>query len=77
MVAGNSTEGTRGSRQGIWYAVVAILFVALTVILMPAARWFLAISVPIGILCAVVLYFWNQRPVKLDEKSNKRPLGLE
>jgi hypothetical protein len=80
MVAGaehNFDGAARQSRRGLWYGVVTILFVGLTVIFLPAARWFLAISIPIGLLFAVVLYFWNKRPVKLDEKSNKRPLGLE
>ena len=81
MVAGsiddNSRQRPSESRRGIWYAVVTIAFVGFTVIFVPAARWFLAISVPIGVLCALVLYFWNKRPVKLDERSNKRPSGLE
>ena len=78
MVSGNSVgQTTNESRKGVWYGVVAVAFVAVTVIFIPAARWFLAISIPIGVLCAVVLYFWNKRPVKLDERSNKRPLGLE
>jgi hypothetical protein len=46
------------------------------VIFFPAARIFLAISIPIGIVCAVILYFVNRRPVKLPDEDNKRPLGL-
>jgi asparagine N-glycosylation enzyme membrane subunit Stt3 len=64
------------SRKGTLFAVIALGFVLVMVIFFPAARIFLAISIPIGIVCAVILYFVNRRPVKLPDEENKRPLGL-
>jgi hypothetical protein len=65
-----------GRTKGTLFAVVALAFVVVMVIFFPAARIFLAISIPIGIVCAVILYFVNRRPVKLPDEENKRPLGL-
>ena len=62
--------------RGTIAATVALLFVVIVVVFFPAARLFLAISIVIGIACAVILYFVNQRPVKLPDEENKRPLGL-
>lgn len=65
-----------GRSRGTLFAAVALAFVLLMVIFVPAARIFLAISIPIGIVFAVILYFVNRRPVKLPDEENKRPLGL-
>ena len=62
--------------KGTLFAVVALAFVLLMVIFVPPARIFLAISIPIGIVFAVILYFVNRRPVKLPDEDNKTPLGL-
>jgi len=51
--------------------------VAVMLYAIPATRVFLLISVPLAVVVAVFLHFWNQRPVKLTEEENKRPLGLE
>ena len=64
------------SMKGTLFAVVALVFVVVTAVLLPVARVFLLISIPIGVVIAVGLYFWNQRPVKLKDDENKRPLGL-
>jgi uncharacterized membrane protein len=45
--------------------LVAIVIV-LAVVRYPAIRWFVAISVVIGGVVAVILHFVNQRPVKLE-----------
>ena len=65
-----------GRQKGTLFAVIALSFVVVMVIFFPAARIFLAISIPIGIVCAVILYFVNRRPVRLPDEENKRPLGL-
>ena len=62
--------------RGTVAATVALAFVVIVVVFFPAARVFLAISIPIGVVCAVILYFVNKRPVKLPNEENKRPLGL-
>ena len=61
--------------RGTVAATVALAFVVV-VVFFPAARLFLAISIPIGVVCAVILYFINKRPVKLPDEENKRTLGL-
>ena len=65
-----------GRTKGTLFAVIALAFVVVMVVFVPPARIFLAISIPIGIVCAVILYFVNRRPVKLPDEENKRPLGL-
>lgn len=72
---GNTPPGS-GRTKGTLFAVIALVFVAIMVVFFPAARIFLAISVPIGIVVAVILHFVNKRPVKLPDEDNKRPLGL-
>jgi len=63
--------------KGAAAVVVAAAIVAGTAIWMPAYRWFLLISVGIGIGVAGALYLWHKlRPVKEDDVENKRPLGL-
>jgi asparagine N-glycosylation enzyme membrane subunit Stt3 len=64
--------------KGTAALLVAVLFVALMLVFFPAARLFIAISIPIGVVVAVGLYFWNKRrPAAIEEQHNKRPLGLE
>ena len=63
--------------RGISAVVIAGAIVAATAIWMPAYRWFLLISVGIGVGVAGGLYLWHKlRPVKDDDVENKRPLGL-
>lgn len=71
------TESTSFLRSGIALTVVLALIVVL-VVLFPAYRWFLLISIGIGVIVAVILYFWNRwRPLKEEDiENNKRPLGL-
>ncbi len=57
--------------------VTAAIIVAVTLIWLPAYRWFFAISVGFGLVIAGALYLWHKfRPVRADEVENKRPLGL-
>lgn len=72
----DATPPGSGRSKGTLFAVIALVFVLLMIIFFPAARIFLAISVVIGIVVAVILHFVNRRPVKLPDEENKRPLGL-
>jgi len=81
VIVPSPPEGTyppgSGRAKGTLFAVIALIFVAVMVIFFPAARIFLAFSVVIGIVFAVVLHFVNRRPVKLPDEANKTPLGLD
>ncbi len=58
--------------------ILAVVVVVGAMIWLPAARWFVAISVGVGIVCAGVLYLWRtRRPITdKDIDNTKRPLGL-
>lgn len=63
--------------RGTAALVVAAAIVAGTAIWFPTYRWFLLISIGIGVAVAGALYLWHRfRPVKEDDVENKRPLGL-
>lgn len=63
--------------RGTAALAVAAAIVAATAIWLPAYRWFLLISIAIGIAVATGLYLWHRlRPVEREEVHNKRPLGL-
>jgi len=63
--------------RGTAALVVAAAIVAATLIWLPAYRWFLLISVAIGVAVASGLYLWHElRPVHDDDVENKRRLGL-
>jgi len=64
--------------RGTAALLTAAAIVAATLIWMPAYRWFLAISVAVGLLIAGALYLWHKfRPVRDEHIENKRPLGLD
>jgi hypothetical protein len=57
--------------------VVAAAIVAATAIWLRAYRWFLLISIGVGVAVATGLYLWHKlRPLKDDDIENKHPLGL-
>jgi hypothetical protein len=63
--------------RGTAALVIAAAIVAATAIWLPAYRWFLLISIGIGVAVAGGLFLWHRlHPVKDDEVHNKRPLGL-
>ena len=63
--------------RGTAAVVVAAAIVAATAIWLPAYRWFLLISIAIGIAVAGGLVLWHKlRPVEEEDVHNKRPLGL-
>ena len=63
--------------RGTAALAIAAAIVAATAIWLPAYRWFLMISVGIGVAVAGGLYLWhNVRPVKDDNVDKKHPLGL-
>jgi hypothetical protein len=47
--------------RGVLGAVVAVGIMAVILVAVPAARWFLLITVPTGILVGVALYFLHRR----------------
>ena len=56
---------------------VAIAWVAILLVMLPAYRIFFLISVAIGVVVAGILYLWNKyRPIKEEDVDHKRPLGL-
>jgi hypothetical protein len=63
--------------RGTAALLIAAAIVAATAIWLPPYRWFLFISIGIGVAVAGALYLWHRlRPVKDDDVENKRPLGL-
>ena len=63
--------------RGTAALVVAAAVVAATAIWLPTYRWFLLISIGIGLVIAGGLVLWHRlRPVKEEDVENKRPLGL-
>jgi hypothetical protein len=66
-----NVKGTTG------LAIAAVIMVAV-LIEFPAYRVFLAISLGIGIVVALILHLRNRlRPVTEKDVENKRPLGLD
>jgi ABC-type phosphate transport system permease subunit len=62
--------------------VIAAVLVGGLLMAVPESRWILlailVVSVPIGIVVAVILQYWHKRrPLKESETSSKRPLGLD
>ena len=63
--------------RGTAALVGAVAIVVGTAIWFPTYRWFLFVSLGIGVAVAGVLYLWHKlSPVKEDDVENKRPLGL-
>jgi hypothetical protein len=63
--------------RGTAALVIAGAIVAATAIWLPAYRWFLFISIAIGMAVAGGLVLWHRlRPVEQKDVHNKRPLGL-
>jgi dolichol kinase len=66
-----NVKGTTG------LAIAAVIMIAV-LIGFPAYRVFLAISVGIGIVVALILYLRNKySPIRDEDVNNKRPLGLD
>jgi hypothetical protein len=69
-------SGTR-TPKGSAGLIVAVIIVVVAAVMSSAARWFLLISIPIGVLAAIILRLWNKyRPVKPEDVDN-RPLKLD
>jgi hypothetical protein len=63
--------------RGTAALLVAAAIIATTLVWLPAYRWFLVISVGVGVVVAGALYLWHKlRPFRDDDVENKRPLGL-
>lgn len=63
--------------RGTAALVIAAAIVAGTAIWFPTYRWFLLISIGVGVAVAGGLYLWHKlRPVKENDVEDKRPLGL-
>jgi apolipoprotein N-acyltransferase len=64
--------------KGTTGLVIAAAIMIAVLIAFPAYRIFLAISLGIGILVALVLRLRNKyRPVQGEDVDHKRPLGLD
>jgi peptidoglycan biosynthesis protein MviN/MurJ (putative lipid II flippase) len=58
--------------------IVAVGVVVVVCIAFPAYRWFILISIGIGVLAAGILSLWHRlRPLKEADIERKRPLGLD
>ena len=58
--------------------IIAIAVVAMLLIWLPGYRWFFLISVVIGGAVATILYLWRKyHPIKEEDVTPKRPLGLD
>jgi asparagine N-glycosylation enzyme membrane subunit Stt3 len=58
--------------------VIAAVIMIAVLIAFPAYRVFLAISLGIGIVVAVILHLRNKyQPINDKDVDNKRPLGLD
>ena len=67
----------KGPLKGAAGIVVAAAVVLGVLLWLPAARWFLALAIVVGVLIAGGLYLWHKyKPVKTDDYNDKRPLGL-
>jgi len=59
---------------GLLLAVAVVVVVAVA---FPAYRWFILISLGIGVVAAGGIYLWHKlRPLKEEDVNHKRPLGL-
>lgn len=64
--------------KGTTGLIVAAAIMVAVLIAFPAYRVFLAISLGIGIVVALILHLRNKyRPIREDDVNNKRPLGLD
>ena len=64
--------------KGTTGLIVAAAIMVAVLIAFPAYRVFLAISLGIGIVVALILHLRNKyRPIRDDDVDNKRPLGLD
>ncbi|MGE0406467.1 MAG: hypothetical protein AB7O65_09215 [Candidatus Korobacteraceae bacterium] len=55
--------------------IFMVLFVVIMLVYVPPTRYLLLFSVPVGLLVAWILSYWHKRK-PLEEKENKKPLGL-
>ncbi|HUK25527.1 MAG TPA: hypothetical protein VLV49_13180 [Terriglobales bacterium] len=63
--------------KGIAGVLIAAGVVVAVAIAFPAYRWFILISVGIGVVIAAGLFLWHKfRPLKDEDIETKRPLGL-
>ena len=70
---GGSTKFFRGA-SGL---IITIAIVGILVLALPAYRWFLLISLAIGVVVAGGLFLFHRlKPIKEEDVHNKRPLGL-
>ena len=74
---GESGPGRSFLKSGLGLAAIGIIVIAFLVWL-PPARLFLAISIPIGVVIALILHLWHKhKPVKDEDVDDKRPLKLD
>jgi hypothetical protein len=63
--------------KGVLGLVLTLGVVLVFLITVPVTRWFFLISIPFGLLVALVLHLWHKfRPVREEDVDDKRPLKL-
>jgi hypothetical protein len=63
--------------KGVLGLVVTLAVVVIFLITVPITRWFFLISIPVGLVAALVLRLWHKcRPVRAEDVDDKHPLKL-
>jgi hypothetical protein len=57
--------------------IAGIAMIIVLLVAVPATRWFLLFSVPLGAIVAVILYFWHKRHPARPKEDDSIKLHLE
>jgi hypothetical protein len=77
MAPDPQTAGPKSILRGPTSLIIVLVLVVIVLLAFPTSRWFLAISVGIGVVVAAILYLWPKyKPVTAEDQHSKHPLGL-